>query len=87
MPFEDLPSRVACSDALVHTWDIARATGQDEQLDGAAVEFAWTWMEPAGERLRASGDFGPAVEPPPGANLQTRLLCFLGRDARLQADD
>jgi uncharacterized protein (TIGR03086 family) len=82
MPFEDLASRVVCSDTLVHTWDLARSTGQDEQLDAAAVEFAWTWMEPAGERLRASGDFGPAVEPPPAANLQTRLLCFLGRDAR-----
>jgi len=81
MPFEDLASRVVCSDTLVHTWDLARATGQDEQLDGRAVEFAWTWMEPAGERLRASGDFGPAVQPPPHADLQTRLLCFLGRDA------
>ena len=81
MPFEDLASRVACSDTLVHTWDLARATGQDERLDLHAVEFAWTWMEPAGERLRASGDFGPAVLPPPDADAQTRLLCFLGRDA------
>jgi len=80
MPFEDLASRVVCSDTLVHTWDLARATGQDEHLDARAVEFAWTWMEPAGERLRASGDFGPPVVPPPDADTQTRLLCYLGRD-------
>lgn len=82
MPFEDLASRVVCSDTLVHTWDLARGTGQDERLDVAAVEFAWTWMEPAGERLRASGDFGAAVEPPSDADAQAQLLCFLGRDAR-----
>jgi len=86
MPFEDLASRVACSDTLVHTWDLARAAGQDEQLDAGAVELAWEWMEPAGERLRASGDFGPAVEPPPHADVQTRLLCFLGRDALRHPD-
>jgi uncharacterized protein (TIGR03086 family) len=82
MPFEALASRVVCSDTLVHTWDVARATGQDEHLDVAATEFAWTWMEPAGARLRASGDFGPAVDPPPEADIQVRLLCFLGREAR-----
>jgi uncharacterized protein (TIGR03086 family) len=79
MPLEDLVSRLVCSDTLVHTWDLARATGQDERLDPHAVEVAWTWMEPAGDRLRASGAFGPAVTPPPDADTQTRLLCFLGR--------
>jgi uncharacterized protein (TIGR03086 family) len=81
MPFEDLVSRMVCSDTLVHTWDLARATGQDERLDPHAVEVAWTWMEPAGDRLRQSGAFGPAVTPPPDADTQTRLLCFLGRAA------
>jgi uncharacterized protein (TIGR03086 family) len=79
MPFEDLVSRMVCSDTLVHTWDLARATGQDERLDEHAVAVAWTWMQPAGDTLRASGAFGPAVEPPVGADTQTKLLCFLGR--------
>jgi uncharacterized protein (TIGR03086 family) len=81
MPFEDLVSRMVCSDTLVHTWDLARATGQDERLDSHAVEVAWIWMEPAGDRLRQSGAFGPAVTPPPDADTQRRLLCFLGRSA------
>jgi uncharacterized protein (TIGR03086 family) len=79
MPFEQLASRMVCSDALVHTWDLARATHQDEHLDAGAVEFAWTWMQGVGDNLRASGDFGPPVDPPPDADIQTRLLCFLGR--------
>jgi uncharacterized protein (TIGR03086 family) len=79
MPFEDLVSRMVCSDTLIHTWDLARATGQDERLDDHAVTVAWTWMEPAGENLRASGAFGPPVEPPAGADTQTKLICFLGR--------
>jgi uncharacterized protein (TIGR03086 family) len=80
MPFENLASRMVCSDALIHTWDIARATGQDEQLDAGAVEFAWAWMQLAGDNLRASGSFGPPVPPPSTADTQTLLLCFLGRE-------
>jgi uncharacterized protein (TIGR03086 family) len=79
MSFEDLASRMVCSDTLIHTWDIARATGQDERLDTGAVDYAWTWMEGAGDTLRASGSFGPPVPPPPDADTQTRLLCWLGR--------
>jgi uncharacterized protein (TIGR03086 family) len=79
MPFEDLVSRMVCSDTLVHTWDVARGTGQDEQLDVGAVDSAWGWMQGAGDNLRASGSFGPAVPPPSDANTQTLLLCFLGR--------
>jgi len=79
MAFAELCSRMLCSDTLVHTWDVARATGQDERLDPHAVQTAWTWMVPAGDRLRASGGFGPPVPPPPGADTQTLLLCFLGR--------
>jgi uncharacterized protein (TIGR03086 family) len=81
MPFEDLASRMVCSDTLVHTWDIARASGQEERLDAAAVDYAWAWMQVAGDNLRASGSFGPAVPPPSDADTQTLLLCFLGRAA------
>jgi hypothetical protein len=72
-PSKDLASRMICSDTLVHAWDVARATRQDEQLDDRAVEIAWLWMEPASDRLRASGAFGPAVPPAEGADTQTQL--------------
>src|SRR5262249_44705572 len=79
MPFEDLVSRMVCSDTLVHTWDLSRATGQDEQLDPGAVAYAWTWMHVAGDTPRASGSSGRGGPPPADADTQPRLLCFLGR--------
>ncbi|MHB8452420.1 MAG: DinB family protein, partial [Mycobacteriales bacterium] len=35
--FESLVSRLLCADTLFHTWDLARATGQSEQLYPLAV--------------------------------------------------
>jgi len=80
MPLEDLIGRLLCADTLVHTWDLARATGQDEQLDPAAVTYAFAMLVPADEAIRGPGGFGPKIEPLPDADEQTRLLCFLGRN-------
>ena len=78
-PFEQLVGRLGCADALVHTWDFARATGQDERLDAEAVAAAGAFLTPMGDRLRGAGAFAPALPPPDGADAQTALLCFLGR--------
>lgn len=37
-------------------------------------------MQPLDEVLRSSGQFGPKVEVPADADVQTRLLAFIGRD-------
>lgn len=66
-------------DVLVHTWDLARATGQDEALDPDEVHAMLVGMEPMDEALRASGHYGPKVEVPPEADEQTRLIAFTGR--------
>jgi uncharacterized protein (TIGR03086 family) len=79
MPLEDLVGRLLCSDTIVHTWDVARATGQDERLDPAGVSYAFTMLLPADEAIRGPGSFGPKIEPPTAADEQTRFLCFLGR--------
>jgi uncharacterized protein (TIGR03086 family) len=78
-PFETLVGTALCADTLVHTWDLARATGQDEHLDPEAVIATATWVTPMDEMMRHPGVFGPKVAPPPGADDQTQLLCFLGR--------
>jgi uncharacterized protein (TIGR03086 family) len=78
-PFEELIGGVLCADTLLHTWDLARATGQDERLDPAAVDQAHAFLLPNDEMLRVPGGFGPKVEPPADADTQTRLLCFAGR--------
>lgn len=78
-PFESLVSRLLCADTLFHTWDLARATGQDETLDDAAVAKAMEFLEPLDEAIRRPGGFAPKIAPPPTADAQTRLLCFGGR--------
>lgn len=77
--FEKGVDQFLCADLVVHAWDLARATGQDERLDPDEVHNLYEAMLPMDEAIRAPGAFGPKVEPPPGADEQTRLLCFLGR--------
>jgi uncharacterized protein (TIGR03086 family) len=79
MPLEALIGRLLCSDTIVHTWDVARTTRQDERLDRVGVSYAFTMLLPADEAIRGPGSFGPKFEPPPAADEQTRFLCFLGR--------
>ncbi|MGV3758163.1 MAG: TIGR03086 family metal-binding protein [Actinomycetota bacterium] len=66
-------------DVLVHTWDLARATAQDERLDPEEVHAMLVGMEPLDEALRASGHYGPRVETAADADEQTRLIAFTGR--------
>ncbi len=76
---ESLVSRLVCSDVLVHTWDLARATGQDERLDAPAAATAYELLQPLDATARVPGGFGARVPAPPGADAQTRLLTFCGR--------
>jgi uncharacterized protein (TIGR03086 family) len=66
-------------DVLVHTWDLARATGLDETLDADEVHGMLVGMEPLDEMLRQSGQYGPRVDVPADADEQTRLIAFTGR--------
>lgn len=77
--FESLVGRLVCTDTLVHTWDLARATGQDEHLDPAAVARAGEFLAPLDEAIRRPGGFAPKIEPAEGAGEQTRFLNFCGR--------
>ena len=68
------------ADLTVHSWDLARATGGDEELDPALVRAA----EGMAARLPAGGVpglFDPAVDVPAGASSQERLLARYGRRA------
>lgn len=81
MPFEEMLGRFVCMDVLVHTWDLARAVGGDEQLHEASVAQAYEAMKPLDDQLRHPGVFGPKLDPPAGADTQTQFLYFLGRQA------
>ncbi|MCW7984904.1 hypothetical protein XF35_06085 [Streptomyces platensis subsp. clarensis] len=67
------------ADAVVHTWDLARAIGAEERLPGHLATAALREVEPYAPGLAASGLFAPAMEPPADADDLTRLLCLLGR--------
>lgn len=74
--------REQVSDVAIHTWDLARAIGADEQLDPELVEAVWTVFEPQKDTLAASGLYAPPVPLPDDAPLQSRLLAVTGRDPR-----
>jgi len=78
-PFESMVGRLLCGDTLVHTWDIARATGQDETLDPHAVAKCIEFLGPIDEAIRRPGGFGPKIDPAQAEDEQTKLLNFCGR--------
>ncbi len=66
-------------DVFLHRWDLARATGQDETLDPDKCAEMLEGMLPMDEALRHSGHYGPRVDVPHEADVQTKLLAFIGR--------
>jgi uncharacterized protein (TIGR03086 family) len=76
---DDAVATFCVGDVLVHTWDLARATGQDETLDADEVHRLFIGMEPIDELLRSSGHYGPRVDVPADADEQTKLIAFTGR--------
>ncbi|TWF77452.1 uncharacterized protein (TIGR03086 family) [Pseudonocardia hierapolitana] len=85
--------RVVSDDLVLHGWDLARATGQDEVMDPADVERLWASTSAIPpevmESYRTPGAFGPDVEVfgpevavPEDAPLQDRLLGLIGRNPR-----
>jgi uncharacterized protein (TIGR03086 family) len=79
--FEAAVDRFLSGDLLLHRWDLARASGQDVTLAPAEVERQHEVLQGFGEALRSPGAFGPPLEPPAGADAQTRMLAFAGRQA------
>ena len=80
VPLPQAISQFFTADVFMHTWDLARATGQDETLDPQRCAVMLEGMEPIDELLRSSGQYGPKVEVPADADVQTRMLAFIGRD-------
>jgi uncharacterized protein (TIGR03086 family) len=68
-------------DLLVHAWDLARATGGDEQLPADLVAGVLALMQPVAAGLAGSGAFGQGASGtlPDDAPAQHRLLDLAGR--------
>lgn len=78
-PLDEAIGMFILGDVLVHTWDLARATGLDETLDPAEVHVMLVGIEPIADVLSQSGQYGVAVEVPAAASEQTRLIALTGR--------
>ena len=79
-PFSESVTTVVCADTLLHTWDLARGTGQDDTLDLSSVAAASAFLTPNGDMMRSPGGFGPEVTVAADASPQDRLVAFAGRD-------
>jgi uncharacterized protein (TIGR03086 family) len=69
-------------DLVVHGWDLARATGQDDAIDPRDVERLQVQVDAMGDVMRQNGVIADPVEPAPDASAQDRLLNALGRPTR-----
>jgi uncharacterized protein (TIGR03086 family) len=92
MTLEQHIDGVVSEDMVLHGWDLARATGQDDTIDPAEIDRLWPGVQniPAEMRIpEAFGPgivvFGPEVEVPADAPLQDRVLGLLGRDPQWSA--
>jgi uncharacterized protein (TIGR03086 family) len=80
LPVDQAIDRFYTTDVFMHTWDLARATGQDDRLDPKLCADLLAGMEPIDELLRSSGQYGARVPVPPDAGPQEQLIGFIGRD-------
>lgn len=69
------------TDALIHSWDLARGIGAEETLDPELVELVYERTLPVAEHLQETGMFAPPVPVPDDAPVQTKLLAIFGRRA------
>lgn len=80
MPFDEAVDRFYTADVFMHSWDLARSSGQDDTLDPEVCAAMLAGMEPIEDVIRSSGHYGARIEVPPDARAQDRLIGFIGRD-------
>lgn len=69
------------ADLLVHGWDLARATGQDDRMDPDLVTACASWFADQAATYRESGVIGARCEVGGDADGQAALLAEFGRSA------
>jgi uncharacterized protein (TIGR03086 family) len=77
--FEASVDRFLTADALIHTWDLARAANLDDTLDPGESAVVHDALKPMDDKMRGPGAFADKIEPPQADDPQTKLLNFVGR--------
>jgi uncharacterized protein (TIGR03086 family) len=71
---------VALQELIVHTWDLAKATGQRYDIDDRSLRPLFTSLDGTVDENGTPGLFGPPVPVPPDAPLLDRTIGLTGRD-------
>lgn len=72
------------ADLFMHAWDLARATGQEVELDRDSAAAMQAGLSAMGPTLQESGQFGTPVRVPDDAPAVDRLMGIIGRDPNWQ---
>jgi uncharacterized protein (TIGR03086 family) len=72
---------IAFSDQLLHGWDLARATGQDETMPAGLPEAAYEMIHGRFTDEQRKGVFKPEVAVAADASAQEKLLAYTGRSS------
>lgn len=83
LPPQDLGTAITrfyTADVFMHSWDLARATAQDDGLDAETCAQMLAGMLLMEDAMRSSGQYGPAHPVAPDAPPAARLMAFVGRD-------
>lgn len=67
-------------DLFMHRWDLAKASGQDPDLEPEMVRGTVTGMTPMAETLKESGQFGTPVVLDESHSDEERMVALIGRD-------
>jgi uncharacterized protein (TIGR03086 family) len=86
VPLPQAVSQFFTGDVFQHSWDLAKATGQDPTLDPERCAAMLAGAEPYEDAMRQSGQYGPRVEVPEDADVQTKFIAFIGRDPAWSPD-
>ena len=71
---------IAFADQLLHGWDVARATGQDDTMPDGLPQAAYDVIHGRFTEEQRKGVFKPEVQVGEDATPQQRLLAYTGRN-------
>ena len=71
---------IAFADMLLHGWDIARSTGQDDTMPDGLAQAAYDTIHGRFTDEQRKGVFKPEIQVGADATPQQRLLAYTGRD-------
>ena len=79
----ELAGLIALDELVVHGWDVARASGQDFELDAESLETVYGFVKQfsgAGQEAAREGMFGREVPVSHNASVLDRIVGITGRD-------